>query len=182
LLEIYGSNPTGELHRFHLISPLISGYSHPGMVCRRTVYKNLQLSLHHSSTLSYTSWWRFLVMNLYHAVAGYPTFYSLVKSLMKPTAQAALDLFRSHFAGYLGNVELFDEQEVTLANFLTTEGVLLRPDETKAIYHMASPLLDRYIRSSILPAKYSRTPSIVPPTKTKTTKLRSMSCEFSGNQ
>jgi len=169
LLKIYGLNPTGELHLLYLISSLISGYSHPGMVCLcgRTVYKNLQLLLHHSSTLSYKSWRRFPVTNLYHAVAGYPTSHSLVKSLTKPTAQAALDLFRSHFAGYLGDVELFDEQEVTLANFLTTEGVLLRPDEMKATYHMASPLLDGYIRSLILPAKYSRTPSIVLPTKTK---------------
>ena len=86
---------------------------------------------------------------------------------MEPTAEAALGFFRSHFAGYLGDVELFDEQEVTLANFLTTEGVLLRPDGMKAVYHMASPLLDGYIRGSILPAKYSRTPSIVPPTQTK---------------
>jgi len=63
-------------------------------------------------------------------------------------------------------VKLFDEQEVILANFLTTEGVLLRPDETKVIYHMALPLLDGYIRSSVLPARYSHTPSIVLPTKT----------------
>ncbi len=125
--------------------------------------------LHHPSTrtLSYTRWRRFPVKDLYQAVASYPTFNSLVKSLMKPTAQAALGFFRSHFAGYLGDVELFDEQEVTLANFLTTEGVLLRPDRTKPIYHMASPLLDGYIRSSVLPAKYSRIPSIVPPTQTK---------------
>ena len=136
-------------------------------LCGRTIYKNLQLLLHHSSSLSNTSWQRFLVKDLYHEVAGYPTFNSLVKSLMKPTTEAALGLFRSHFAGYLGDVELFDEQEVTLADFLTTEGVLLRPDGTKPIYHMASPLLDGYIRTSILPAKFSRTPSIVPPTQIK---------------
>jgi len=136
-------------------------------LCGRTVYKNLQLLLHHSSTLSYTSWRRFPVKDLYNEVAGYPTFQSLAKSLLKPTTAAALGLFRSHFAGYLRETELFDKQEVTLADFLTTEGVLLRPDSSKPIYHMASPLLDGYIRTSILPTKFSRTPSIVPPTQTR---------------
>jgi len=151
------------------LPPPIFGYSHPGLVnlCGRTIHKNLPLLLKHSATLSYTSWLRFPVKDLYHAIASYPTFISLEGSLMKPTAEAALDLFRSHFAGYLGDVELFERQEVTHADFLTTEGVLLRPDETKPVYHMSSPLLDGYIRTFILPAKFSRTPSIAPPTQTK---------------
>ncbi len=139
------------------------------MVCLlgRTVHRNLTLLLNHSLTLSYTSWQRFPVQDLYHEVASYPTFKSLEVSLLKPTAEPALSFFRSHFAGYLGDVELVERQHETLADFLTAEGVLLRPDDGKPIYHMASPLLDGYIRTSILPAKFSRTPSIAPPTQTK---------------
>jgi len=141
-------------------------FSHLGMVCLlgRTIHRNLTLLLNHSSTLSYTNWQRFPVQDLYHEVASYPTFKSLEVSLLMPTAEP---LFRSHFAGYLGDVELVERQHETLADFLTAEGVLLRPDDGKRIYHMASPLLDGYIRTSILPAKFSRTPSIAPPTQTK---------------
>jgi len=139
------------------------------MVCLfgRTIHNNLKLLLNNSSTVSHARWQRYPIQDLYHEVVGYPTFKSLEASLMKPTSVAALGLFRSHFAGYLRDVRLSTREEIDLADFLTTEGVLLRPDGRKPVYHMASPLLDGYIRSSILPAKFSRTPSITPPTQIK---------------
>lgn len=167
LLKIYGQDPTGVYIYLYwsIIAHIL--FSHPGMVCLlgRIVNRNLTLLLNHSSTLSYTSWQRFPVQDLYHEVTSYPTFKSLEVSLLKPIAEPALS--RSHFAGYLRDVELVERQHETLADFLTAEGVLLRPDEGKRIYHMASPLLDGYIQTSILPAKFSRTPSIAPPTQTK---------------
>jgi len=50
------------------------------------------------------------------------------------------------------------ENYENLADFLTTEGVLLKLNRKQRLYHMSSPLLDGYIRTSILPARFSRTP------------------------
>ncbi len=137
-------------------------FSHPGMVCLcgRSIHNKLQLLLNHSLTLSYENWQRFPVTDLYAEISIYPTFRSMRDSLLKPAAEPALRLFRSRFAGYLEDVTL-PESDEDLANFLTAEGVLLRPTQER-VYCMASPLLDGYIRTSILPSKFSRTPSIAP--------------------
>lgn len=148
--------------RIHL-PPLTLRYSHPGMICLCgcAIYSNLSSLLCHSLTLVYETWQRFPVTDLYLEISDYPTFRSMRSSLMRPNAEAALKLLRSHFAGYLEPVELPEGHE-NLADFLTTEGVLLRPNWKQRSYHMTSPLLDGYIRTSVLPARFSRTPSIFP--------------------
>ncbi len=126
------------------------------------MHNNLQLLLNESKTLlSYENWQRFPVTDLYAEISLYPTFRSMRNSLLKPEAERALLLLRSRFAGYLEDVTLSQSDEED-ANFLTSEGVLLRPT-TERVYRMASPLLDGYIRTSILPSKFSRTPLIAPP-------------------
>jgi hypothetical protein len=159
----------GQVQRVSYIAcsnlpPLILRYSHPGMICLcgRAIYSNLSLLLCHSLTLAYETWQRFPVTDLYLEISDYPTFRSMRDSLMRPNAEAALKLFRSHFAGYLEPVELPEDYE-NLADFLTTEGVLLRPNRKQRLYHTSSPLLDGYIRTSILPARFFRTPLNPPP-------------------
>ena len=146
-----------------IVSPLIFGYSHPGIVglCGRLIYNHLQLLLNHSSTLSYDTWQRCATENLYFDISNYPTFRSMRTSLVSPSAEAALDLLRTRFAGYLEDVTI-PESDETLADFLTAEGVLLGPTQ-RLTYRMASPVLDGYIRTSILPLKFSRTPLVAPP-------------------
>jgi len=146
-------------------------FSHPGMVCLcgRSMHNKLQLLLNHSLTLSYENWLRFPVTDLYAEISIYPTFRSMRNSLLKPAAEPALCLLRSRFAGYLEDVTL-SESEEDLANFLTSEGALLRPTQ-ELVYRMVSPLLDGYIRTSILPSKFSRTPSIAPPFNNNTRSL-----------
>jgi hypothetical protein len=130
-------------------------------LCGRSIHDKLQLLLNHYLTLSYENWQRFPITDLYAEISIYPTFRSVRNSLLKPAAEPALRLFRSRFAGYLEDVTISESDE-DLANFLTTEGVLLRPTRER-VYRMASPLLDGYIRTSILPSTFSRTPSIAPP-------------------
>jgi hypothetical protein len=180
----------GQVQRVRYIAcinlpPLILRYSHPGMICLcgRAIFSNLSFLLCHSLTLAYKSWQRFPVTDLYLEISDYPTFRSMRDSLMRPNAEAALKLLRSQFAGYLEPVELPEDHE-NLADFLTTEGILLRPNRKQRLYHMSSPLLDGYIRTSlILPARFSRTPSIPPPNskKQQTIQPHSMSCQFLWN-
>jgi hypothetical protein len=100
-------------------------------------------------------------MRLYDQISAYNTFRAMRKSILQDSAEAALRLLRFHFAGYLDNVEVSLEQE-EYADFLTEEGVLLRPAAARS-YHMASPLLDGYIRTTVLPFKFCRAPPIPPP-------------------
>lgn len=116
--------------------------SHPGMICLcgRAIFSNLSFLLCHSLTLTYETWRRFPVTDLYLEISDYPTFRGMRDSLMRPgpNAEAALKLLRSHFAGYLEPVELPENYE-NLADFLTTQGVLLRPNRKQRLYHMTSP-------------------------------------------
>ncbi|KAM6503752.1 hypothetical protein JOM56_000695 [Amanita muscaria] len=71
----------------------------------------------------------------------------------------SLLLLQSHFVGFLEEVELKDQTEEDLANFLTSEGVLLKPDPAKPNYRMASGLVDVLIRTRLIPLKFRDAPS-----------------------
>jgi hypothetical protein len=135
-------------------------------LCGRIIFNNLQSLLNHSSTLSYQSWQQFPIQKLYDDISAYNTFCSMRESILDDKADAALRLLRLQFAGYLDKVELGMEEEAS-ADFLTAEGVLLRPNIAERSYKMASPLLDGYIRSTILPIKFRCAPQAPPPYDTK---------------
>jgi len=85
----------------------------------------------------------------------------MIDSLCHPDAKPAIQLLRSQFAAFLGNVAI--ETDVALADFLTAEGVLLRPDVTATQYHMASPLIDGLIRTRVIPIQFPNAPSTAHP-------------------
>ncbi|KAM6503857.1 hypothetical protein JOM56_000800 [Amanita muscaria] len=116
---------------------------HPGMVCLcgRTIYRNLQILLDVlAGTISYKLWQQFPIEDLYGEIAAQNTFYLMIQSLSHPKAYNSLILLRSRFVGFLDEVELKDQTEEKLADFLTSEGVLLKPKPAKTRYRMASPL------------------------------------------
>src|SRR5258708_8213459 len=76
-----------------------------------------------------------------------------VRSLSRLEAYPFLVLLRTLFAGFLDEVELKDQTE-DLADFLTSEGVLLKPDPAKANYRMASALVDGFLRTRLIPLTF----------------------------
>ena len=54
-----------------------------------------------------------------------------------------------------------DDVEQDLADFLTSEGVLLRPDPVHHYYCMASPFLDGFIQSTLIPHNFPNSLSLV---------------------
>jgi hypothetical protein len=60
-------------------------------------------------------------------------------------------------------VELKGGVEQDLADFLTSEGALLKPDPVQHYYRMASPLLDGLIWNTLIPRKFPDSPLSVPP-------------------
>ena len=133
-------------------------------LCGRTVLKN-QPSLLDSNlvNISYRNWQQFPANGLYNEISAYSTFRSMLISLARPQAAAAVTLLRSSFVGFLDGVELDDDVERDLADLLTSEGALLKPDSVRPYYCMASPLLDGLIRNSLIPLKFPDSPSSVPP-------------------
>ena len=85
----------------------------------------------------------------------------MIRSLSCALAEASssVDLLRSRFAGFLGDVTLTDGKLKEDADNLTSEGVLLRPDPVKACYRMSSPLVDGLIRNQLIPARFPNAPS-----------------------
>jgi hypothetical protein len=156
----------GYLAQLRSLSPyLIFLFSHPGMLCLcgRVISDRLKLLLEHDShTLVYRKWLQTSVQFLYDDIMEHPIFFSMVKRLCLPDAKPAVQLLRSHFAGFLGFVTL-SPSDAMLADFLTTEGVLLRPDLAQTRYCMASPLIDGLIKSRVIPAQFRSAPSIAPP-------------------
>ena len=133
-------------------------------LCGRVVSNRLPSLLDQSSTnLPYRKWQSIPVEVLYGEINDYNPFHSMIISLLHPNAKAAVQLLRSRFAGFLGNVDIgFDEN---LADFLTAEGVLLRPDRVATQYCMASPLIDGLIRTRVIPIQFPNAPSTAPPTQ-----------------
>ncbi len=86
----------------------------------------------------------------------------MIESLSRAEA-SSVNLLRSRFAGFLGDVTLMDEKAKKDADALTSEGVLLKPDYTIPCYRMASPLVDGLIRNQLIPARFPNAPSSPPP-------------------
>jgi hypothetical protein len=115
-------------------------------LCGHTIFKKLRSLLDSDLTnVSYRNWQQFPANELYNEISAYNTFSSMLVSLARPEAAAAVTLLRSSFVGFLNEVELKNDAERDLADFLTSEGVLLKPDPVQHYYCMASPLLDGII-------------------------------------
>ena len=151
---------------------LTSLRSHPGMVCLcgRLVSNRLSSLLdQNSNDLPYRKWKSIPVEVLYGEINDYNTFHSIIASLCHPNPQAAVQLLRSRFAGFLGNVNIQFDAE--LADFLTAEGVFLKPDTAVSQYRMASHLIDGLTRTRVIPIQFPNAPSTVPPIQSDRNKL-----------
>ena len=113
--------------------------------------------------LSYQNWQQFPAKELYDEILAYNTFGSMLLLLGRPEATAAVDLLQSCFVGFIGEVELTSFEEWDLADFLTSKGALLKSDSVQPYYCMASPLLDAFIRNTLIPRQFPHSPSSVPP-------------------
>ena len=129
-------------------------------LCGRTISDNLStLICHESRTISYNLWQRFPAERLYGTISRHNTFHSMIYSLSRQEASSSVNLLRSRFAGFLGDVTLTAKKAEEDADTLTSEGVLLRPDPDMACYRMASPLVDGLIRNQLIPDKLPNAPS-----------------------
>jgi len=131
-------------------------------LCGNTISQNLS-SLQRNGTVSYQDWIEFPDSRLYEEIAAYNTFRSMVESLHRPDAQAAVRLLRSDFLGYSGDVTLSNYNEQCLADFLTAEGVLVKPDHLSTTYHMTSAFVDGLVRRKIIANLFPNAPKSPPP-------------------
>ena len=116
---------------------------------------------HDSLILPYRNWRSIPIEVLYDEITGYNTFSSMIKSLCRPEAKAAVTLLRSDFAGFLDVVTVLCS-DCGLVDFLTAQGVLLKPDAVRPHYRMASPLIDGLIRTRVIPVQFPNAPTIPP--------------------
>jgi hypothetical protein len=100
----------------------------------------------------------FSIDELDRRIYAYRTFRRMVDSLLSEEATSAVDLLRSHFIGFLGDVSIEDETNQKQADFLTAEGVLLKPEIDGNRYCMASALVDSFIRQNVISERYSNAP------------------------
>jgi len=138
--------------------------SHPGMVglCGRFIMSRLSSIVEEPSrTLPFCNWESVPSDQLLETVVEYNTFRSLIQSLRRSEAKDAIQLFRLQFAGFLGTVKLQQNDE-ELGDFLTAEGVLLRPGAALE-YRVASPLVDGLVRARVIPFHFPGTPTVAPP-------------------
>ncbi|PKY60251.1 hypothetical protein RhiirA4_412658, partial [Rhizophagus irregularis] len=86
----------------------------------------------------------------------------MVCDLLKPDAKEALDLLRSVFLGLFDFVQIHDNEERRLADYLTAEGVLMRENENFS-YRMSSIFVDGLIRRRVIPVLYKSRPTVQVP-------------------
>src|SRR5215212_2892135 len=111
-------------------------------LCRRAIADNLQDEVNQSKSLTYKTWQDFSMNKLDDKIHTYLTFKRMVNSLLCEQATDAVNLLRSHFIGFLGDVSIKDPEKKKQADFLTAEGVLLKPEIDGSRYCMASALID----------------------------------------
>jgi hypothetical protein len=133
---------------------------HPGMICLcgRAIAENFQEEANKTKNIAYKSWQDFSTNQLDGRIHSYRTFRRMIDSLFSEQATDAVDLLRSDFVGFLGDVIITDAEEQRQADFLTAEGVLLKPDMDGNRYCMASALVDSFIRRYIIPQRYPNAP------------------------
>jgi hypothetical protein len=68
-------------------------------------------------------------------------------------------------------VEVQITEDQKLADFLTAEGVLLRPDAARPVYCVASSLMDGLVRACVIPAQFPNGPESKPPHRNNETTL-----------
>ena len=126
-------------------------------LCGCTISQN-KGSLVRNGVLTYQDWFEFPDVMLYEEISSYNTFRSMIKSLYCPNATDAVRLLRSYFLGYAGDVTLLDFRDQCLANFLTAEGVLFKPERGLPTYCMTLTLVDGLVRRTIIINLFSNAP------------------------
>jgi len=74
------------------------------------------------------SWQTYSAIHLHDRAYAYITFRNMIVSLLRE--EAAVNLLRSYFVGFLDIVSLIDAQQEQEADFVTAEGVLLHMTTT----------------------------------------------------
>jgi hypothetical protein len=135
-------------------------------LCGRSIWDDIDTLLDTDKiSVTYPKWHQYSISSLNQQVADYNTFRSMITSLRNPNVSEAVSFLRSYFAGYLDNVEV-GKENIFLANFLTTEGVLSKPSLSKNFYRMSSPLIDGLVRTIVIPGCFPDAPSIPLPYQT----------------
>src|SRR3954463_14670863 len=119
-------------------------------LCGRAIAENLVKT----DNLTYEAWQDFSTNQLEDRIYAYRTFRRMVDSLLSEKATSAVDLLRSRFIGFLGDVSIEDATKKMQADFLTAERVLLKPEIDGNHYCMASALVDSFIRQHIISQRY----------------------------
>src|SRR4051794_27361167 len=97
-------------------------------LCGRAIAENLREKVDHkTNNLAFETWLNFSTGQLEDRIYAYRTFRKMVDSLLSEKATSAVDLLRSDFVGFLGDIFITDEEAKKQADFLTAEGVLLKP-------------------------------------------------------
>ncbi len=132
-------------------------------LCGRVVFDNLKSLLDGEEiTISFSNWQRYSTAKLFNAILAYGTFFTMVESLRHERAQKAVQLYRTQFAGFLGDVDITEPDQVH-ADFLTSEGVLSRPVAKEPKYHVTSPLIDALVRLQVIPYHFPIAPLVPVP-------------------
>src|ERR1700761_9209052 len=160
--EIFGLCRMGMLmviFQRNCVCTHVCSHSHPAIVCLcgRLVNDNLQTLLDRNKEHIFIEKWQpFAARALHNSIYSYPTFLSMMRSLEE--REDAVELLRRRFCGFLEDVTL-PIIDVPVADFLISQGVLIKRGVTGNTYCMASPIIDSFIRSRVIPKTFPLAPS-----------------------
>lgn len=151
----------------NLLSMILLFDRHAGLVCLcgKAIYVDLIRKLDERRRLDFLTWLNFTISLLQKSVLDYATFRKMVHTLTKDKARKAMQLIRSKFIGFFDLVQIVDNEERNLAEFLTAEGVLIRDEETRDRFKMSSVLVDELVRQRVIPELFKSSPTVAVPEK-----------------
>ena len=122
--------------------------SHASLVCLcgKAIHLLLMPELNGNRRLGFSTWLNFVIDSMQDMIANYNAFRRMITTLMKEEARPAIELLRSVFLGSFDFVPIFNTEEKRLAEFLTTERVLIRDEMKMNNFRMSSIFVDELIR------------------------------------
>ena len=88
---------------------------HPGMICLcgRAIAEDLRAKIDHRNNLAYEVWQDYSISQQNNTIGYYRTFRRMVELLLSEPATDAINLLRTYFVGFLGEVSWNNESRLT---------------------------------------------------------------------
>ncbi|CAG8740666.1 7159_t:CDS:2, partial [Dentiscutata erythropus] len=134
-------------------------------LCGKNIHSDLMSKLDENRRLGISTWLNFIINTMEKRISDYSTFRRMVTTLKKEESRPAIELLRYVYLRFFDFAPIHNPIERKLAEFLTTEGVLIRDETNLTNFKMSSIFVNGLIQREVIPVFYKSAPTCAVPIK-----------------